>query len=909
MTTIVASTSPAKPHPVVIEARAGEIKDYISGITVKATPEEVEAVQVFAQRLVEDYGYSKDQIRTRPQFRVRKSPSDESGTYPVDIAVFKSESKVESQLYMIVECKRPNRKEGRIQLERYLELSPAQIGVWFNGKDFLYLHKVVTSNGIAFEELPSIPRCGQRIEDLGHFRRRDLRRPVNLRAVFRALRDNLAPNLTGITRDPTIAQEIINILFCKIYDEVDTGANDFVRFRRGVGEPDADVKGRLVQIFEKVKAQYADVFKAHEQIEFDARSVAHVVGELQNYCVMGADRDAVGDAFEVFIGPAIAGNEGQFFTPRNAVKMVVSMVGPRPGEMIIDPACGSGGFLIMALDAVWNQIAAEADTKGWDAVQLDRRKREIASRCFRGIDKDGFLAKVTKAYMAIIGDGRGGIFCANSLQPVTEWPQDARDKIGLGSFDVVLANPPFGKNMKITGSQMLSQYTIARKWSKSKKTGEFTAGSDYQKDRPPQLLFIERCLQFLKPDGRLGIVIPESIIGNPSYEHVVDYIRSVATIKAVVALPEALFKTSGKGGTHTKVCVLIIHKGATTKPHDIFMADVKWCGHDSRSNPTFRRDTVTGEVKLLDEIPEVADRYADIMRGRPYTPDHRGYLLSSSSLNGNILVPRFYNPEITAHLEGLKATHNLVRLGDLVDAGTVTVKTGVEPGKMAYGTGKIPFIRSSDLVNWEIKADFKHGVSADIYKQFATTANVLAGDILMVRDGTYLIGTTAIVNATDLPMLYQSHILRFRVLEPKKINPWLLFACLNAPVVQRQIRSKQFTQDIIDTIGARWKDLILPVPKDGKLCAAIIKETQYNVETRATLRNRTQEIAMEVEGLNGPDLTLDEGADSLTAAAGIASEDDIDLAIARRRLAEIDAHPEKVLRGSALAAKMKQWES
>ncbi|MGE0705485.1 MAG: N-6 DNA methylase [Vicinamibacterales bacterium] len=882
-----------------VDPRPGEIVDYISGVHIRATPEEVDAVQVFSHRLVEDFGYSKTQIRTRPQFRVRRSPSDEGGSYPVDIAVFHGDEQTERNLYMIVECKRASHTTGVAQLQRYLEMSPAQIGVWFNGDDHAYLQKVVHANGaVTFQELPTIPRRGQRLQDIGRFRRRDLVRPVNLRAVFRALRNNLAPNLKGITRDPTIAQEIINLLFCKLYDEVETGLDEYVQFRCGVDEPVDDVKGRIVDIFEKVKAQFSDVFSEKEVIEFDARSVAHVVGELQNYCIMDAHRDAIGDAFEVFIGPAIAGNEGQFFTPRNVVRMVISMIDPKPGEMVIDPACGSGGFLIMALDHVWNQVAAKGKAKGWSPVTIDQKRREVASQCFRGIDKDGFLAKVTKAYMAIIGDGRGGVFCESSLEPESEWRADARAKIGLGKFDVVVTNPPFGQKMRISDAPLLSQYRLARKWKKRKKGGEFDESEAMHGDRPPQLLFIERCLQMLNDKGRLGIVIPESIIGNPSYEHVIHFLREHATIKAIVTLPESLFKTSGKGGTHTKTCVVIAHKGASRGPHDIFMADVKWCGHDSRGNPTFRPDPETGQLVLLDEVPEVAQRYADIMSGREYVPDHRGYLLSSSELTRNILVPRFYNPEIVAYLESLRPTHDLIMLGDLVKSGSVEVITGVEVGKMAYGTGTIPFIRTSDLVNWEIKSDFKHGVSAEIYEQYRSSSDVAAGDVLMVRDGTYLIGTTAIVSDSDLPMLIQSHVLRFRVLDPARISPWLLFACLNAPVVQQQIRSKQFTQDIIDTLGARWKDLMLPVPKDAALRSRIVSETQYNVETRAALRNRTAEISREVEwpDSHGP------------LSASSVDEDERDREIARQRLAEIAEHPERLVRGTELEERLRRWE-
>jgi type I restriction enzyme M protein len=177
---------------------------------------------------------------------------------------------------------------------------------------------------------------------------------------------------------------------------------------------------------------------------------------------------------------------------------------------------------------------------------------------------------------------------------------------------------------------------------------------------------------------------------------------------------------------------------------------------------------------------------------------------------------------------------------------------------MAYGTGRIPFVRTSDLSNWEIKADFKHGISQAIYDELCQKVDVRAGDILMVRDGTYLIGTTAIVTESDLPMLFQSHIYRIRVEDKSVIDPWLLFACLNSPVVRRQIRARQFTQDIIDTLGKRLAEIVVPIPRDRKKCDEIARETRSTVETRVRLRNRARQIALEVEGLDkAPDVAAE----------------------------------------------------
>ncbi|HLX60900.1 MAG TPA: N-6 DNA methylase [Planctomycetota bacterium] len=827
-----------KGNSTAIDPKAGYVVDYVSGEHVRGTPEEIDAVQVFARRLVEDYGYDRSQIQTRPQYRVRIRPSDEEKAYPVDIAVFNSAKKTEDELFIVVECKKKDRREGEHQLRLYLDMSAAEVGVWFNGNDHIYLRKIHHRDGKrTYDLLPNIPRKGQRIEDIGLYKRKDLTKPSNLRAVFRDLRNHLAGMTTGITRDEALAQEIINILFCKLLDEQDTNPDDTVTFRAGVGEPHKDVQKRIKILFERVKdAAYGDVFDSTDTIKLDHDSLTYVVGELQNYCITDADRDAIGDAFEVFIGPALRGAEGQFFTPRNVVEMMVRIVDPKPGERVIDPACGSGGFLITALSHVWAQLRAEAKRKGWSERQLTKREFEVATDCFRGIDKDAFLAKVCKAYMALIGDGRGGVFCANSLEPVNELPEAMQQKIRVGSFDVLFTNPPFGKKIVVKGEKILSQFELGFKWTYDKAQKRWDKTAKLRDKFPPQLLFLERCLEFLKPGGRLGVVLPESVFGNPSHEFVIAWLMERLQITAVVSMPEALFKTSGKGGTHTKVCVLIGTKKAPADEFDIFMGEAKWCGHDSRGNPTFRKDA-NGELKLLDEVPEIGERYAAwLADSKGFVADHRGFTLAFSGIVHNILVPRYYNPEIKAEIARLSRDYEFVTIGELVKKKAISLDTGIEIGKMAYGTGVIPFIRTSDFSNWEIKADFKHGVSQEIYDSLKSKVDVQAGDLLIVKDGTYLVGSSAIVTEHDLPMLFQSHIYRMRVLKGDLIDPWLLFALLNTPVVRLQVRAKQFTQDIIDTLGKRLLEIAVPIPRDKARATKISQDCKRIIETRIKLR-------------------------------------------------------------------------
>lgn len=200
------------------------------------------------------------------------------------------------------------------------------------------------------------------------------------------------------------------------------------------------------------------------------------------------------------------------------------------------------------------------------------------------------------------------------------------------------------------------------------------------------------------------------------------------------------------------------------------------------------------------------------------------YWQSSDAIRDRIYIPKYYNPEFAERQAILAATHDCKTIGDLVVAGVLSVSTGDEIGKAAYGTGDIPFVRTSDIANWEIKSAPKQGVSHEIYSQYVSSQDVQSGDILFVRDGTYLIGNNCFIQDIDKEILFQSHVLKIRVNRKDVLDPHLLFLALNNPWVQRQIRSVQFTADTIDTIGHRFFELVLPIPKDEKLRARLIRE-------------------------------------------------------------------------------------
>ncbi len=208
------------------------------------------------------------------------------------------------------------------------------------------------------------------------------------------------------------------------------------------------------------------------------------------------------------------------------------------------------------------------------------------------------------------------------------------------------------------------------------------------------------------------------------------------------------------------------------------------------------------------------------------------YWLQSDEIRERIYIPKYYDPVIRADLLALSQTHDLYTIGELAHRKIIVLSTGDEIGKAAYGTGDYPFVRTSDISNWEIKTLPKQGVSQTIYEEYAPKQNVQEGDILLVRDGTYLIGRNCFITTVDQEIIYQSHIVKFRIVKPNELAPELFFLSLNSPIVQRQIRSVQFTADIIDTLGQRLNEIILPIPKDPDVKRRLVEQVKHALSVR-----------------------------------------------------------------------------
>jgi type I restriction enzyme M protein len=797
---------------MVKEVRDGYIIDFISGQEVRASPEETDAVQVFTRQLVEDYGYPKTHIQTRPQFRVRARPSDAKKEYPVDIAVFRNAKKQEYDIYIIVECKKKTRKDGKTQLQDYLRFSQAFLGVWFNGEERLFLRKIEKNGKIEFEEIPNIPQYGQRVEDIGQFKRKYLKPTHNLKSAFKAIRNYLAANNVGATRDEVLAQQLINIIFCKIYDERFTAPDDVVTVRAGAGEDAGEVKSRILNLFDDVKKRYKEVFDKSDVISLDANSIVYVIGELQNYCLIEAERDIIADAFEIFIDHALKGGQGQFFTPRNVVRMMVEIMDPDEEDLIIDPACGSGGFLIESLRHIWKKLDAKGKKYRWNKADIQKAKMEFAFNNINGIDKDYFLSKVAKAYMVIIGDGQSGIFTEDSLEAPENWNKTTRQKIDLNKYSVLLTNPPFGKDIKIVGDDKLSQYELAYNWKNTNRQYEKT--SKLKSEETPQIIFIERSLQFLRNGGKMGIVLPETFFHAPNSRYVIEYMRRNNNITWIIDIPHNTFRPHN----NAKCVIIILEKNVCQNPV-INMAVAEEMGHNHQGKEIYRWNYETKSINendLWDDIPLILDEFRRHKFSKYCFKTNYGLCAS----NG-VFVPRYYWENKTEQIEQIAQKDNLmlIPLKQLIEENIITFFDGHGSPPAEYkGLGEYPYIRVKDIVNWEIYKDPTAKIPENIYKLFKTDKKQLREkDIVYVRRGSYRIGSVAMVSSYDTDVILTREILVLRVADEKNkynLTPFYLLYLLSHSLTGMQSFSKVLIETTLPNIAERWQEIKLPVSKN-----------------------------------------------------------------------------------------------
>ena len=386
---------------------------------------------------------------------------------------------------------------------------------------------------------------------------------------------------------PTTAfDEVSKLLFCKLKDEKDNVKKGSVyKFQIGTHETHQEVYKRIDEIYQNAKKQDAEVFKGNLNLEADI--VYKIVEHIQGICFTKTDLDTKGVAFEKFMEDFFKGKMGQFFTPRNVVQFVVKMMDVKTDNFVLDPCCGSGGFLLNALDTIRKDAEAEID----DPVEAHSTWHNFAANNLYGIEINDQIARVCKMNMIIHDDGHTNVISRSSLDDFNDIKTQHKG-FKKDHFDVIITNPPFGAVIKKNGKE-------------DKYLDKFALGKN-KSSQKTEILFIERCIDFLKPGtGRMGIVLPDGILTNSSLQYVRDFIMERCEILAVISLPQFAFSHYGAG---VKSSLLFLRRKGTDEileDYPIFMAMADHVGYDA----TGREDSVND---LLDIIyPEYLKFKAD----------------------------------------------------------------------------------------------------------------------------------------------------------------------------------------------------------------------------------------------------------------------------------------------------------
>lgn len=565
----------------------------VTGKKRLAKPEEI-IRQLTLNQLINNLHYPLSQIDVEVPIKMGSAYASKKA----DIVVYKEEAKLTP--HIIIEVKKPLRKDGLEQLHSYMNATGVYYGAWVNGNEAVYNVRVDPN---IFETIERLPAVHEDLDDVKTpLHKRDLKPIQNLKEEVQYLEDTVLAN-AGVSA----FEEIFKLIFAKLFDEFDKGDSEVMDFRTTTAAPKQQYE-RFNNLFRRAAGEWSDIFNNREKIELNPLALIAVASAFQGKRFYDADLDVVDAAFEYMINPEQKGDKGQFFTPRPVVKMCVKMLNPKLDELALDPACGPCGFMIHALDWVSEQSIKQKFKNGWK-----ERRRQYASSKLFAIDFDQRLAKVAKAMMLIVGDGRTNVYRVNSLDH-RDW-KDHMDAVGNkiqdGMFDVLMTNPPFAG--KITQPEILGTYDLAYK-------GDHTSKRRVNK-LTRDVLFIERCLRFLKPGGRMAIVLPQGNLNNTNAEYIRRWVMDQARVLAVVGLHGNTFKPF----TGTKTSVLFLQKweerGKPYRNYPIFLAVNDRPVKDNSGEYVFKKTEEgyyaqddQGKRVIDHDLDEIADGFIEFAR-------------------------------------------------------------------------------------------------------------------------------------------------------------------------------------------------------------------------------------------------------------------------------------------------------
>ncbi len=562
----------------------------------KGAPEEV-VKQLFIRRLIKNYNYPLKLIDTETKVKFGREEKR------LDVIVYRDDNETPQ---LIAEIKAPDQPNDIQQLKSYLNAEGAPIGIAVNGKTIAIVFRPYPKD---FQTLSEIPNYGETVAQLLDRKSKkkidDLEETTELKQVIQNMEELVLANSGFDSFD-----EIFKLIYAKLYDEM-LGMEDPERYLQfvtipGEGEDKVDAnktKENIDRLFAKAKKHWKGIFSASDEIRLSAEHLGVIVPEIENMKLFGANLQVIDEAFEYLIPAVAKGKKGQYFTPRIIIDMCVRMLNPKDDEYIIDTACGSGGFLIHAMQYVKEKYSMN-----------DAQFKRYAGEYIHGIDFDEKSSKIARAMMLIAGDGRSNIKKENSLDS-SDWEEETRktyierglvrgfddydknkrnqEQLLEFNFDVLLANPPFAGEVR--EKQTLNKYDLADK--KGKAVNKLSR----------HILFIERNIKFVKPGGRLAMVLPQSIFNNSSDSYVRKYIMKKARVLAVVSVDSTSFKPH----TSTKTSIIFLQKwkdpNHTLDDYPIFFATSIKPFKDSSGDYIYR--AVNDGKELDTDLLDIADEF------------------------------------------------------------------------------------------------------------------------------------------------------------------------------------------------------------------------------------------------------------------------------------------------------------
>ncbi|MCZ7850366.1 N-6 DNA methylase [Agrobacterium salinitolerans] len=476
--------------------------------------------------------------------------------------------------YIIIEVKQGKAKDGKEQLRSYTHATGAPLAMWSNGPDSKVWNR---KNPNYLQEIPHLPTAAQDIEDIINepWTLKTLEDKENERALTSAGNKALREKIVDL-EDEVLAnagvdvfEEVFKLVFTKLYDEMSChqGRYPYLRFRNT--NTASKLKENIQNLFDAAKAEWPGVFSDDERIKLSQDHLQVCVASLEEWKLFNSNLDVVDDAFEYLVSKSAKGEKGQYFTPRWVIDMCVKMLNPQETETVVDTACGSAGFTVHSMFHVWGNILEDLGLPRSNLFTAERKPQRcldyVSNKVF-ALDFDEKSVRVSRCLNLIAGDGQTNVLHMNTLD-WQKWDEATKqdewqETYGPGwtklkrlrvskkqgdfrnfNFDIVMANPPFAGDIKQT--DMLAPYTIAQK-----------ENGKYESAVGRDLLFIERNLDFLKPGGRMAVVLPQGRFNNSSDQRVRKFIMEQCRILAVVGLHPNTFKPH----TGTKTSVLFVQK-------------------------------------------------------------------------------------------------------------------------------------------------------------------------------------------------------------------------------------------------------------------------------------------------------------------------------------------------------------